>query len=235
MLRQSDVVVLQNGYQGFISLLGNEEVVSLIYDGDGNRTNKYIYRKYYKKNLIYPFDYEWSIDYIYRPVDGDSLASWMSGVATVDDENEFTPVWNRHWKPVLAPLPAVGPEDAGSVLMVNEEGQWDKGSIEKDSNFYTIPIVKDGNNCTTTVTADELYAAQAEGQTFRADIDEVDASSDATQYLVANYTWYVDKEGSPKELIVRFCTLGVRTLHQYEVRAWNDDLFINYDEVVIPR
>ena len=102
---------------------------------------------------IYPFDYEWSINYIYRPVDGDSLASWMSGVATVDDENEFTPVWNRHWKPVLAPLPPVGPEDAGSVLIVNQQGQWDKGSI---SNFYTIPIVKDGNNCTTTITADEL-------------------------------------------------------------------------------
>ena len=229
MLRQSDVVVLQNGYQGFISLLGNEEVVSLIYDGDGNRTNKYIYRKYYKKNLIYPFDYEWSIDYIYRPVDGDSLASWMSGVVTVDDENEFTPIWERHWKPVLAPLPPVGTEDAGSVLIVNQEGQWDKGTIEKDSNFYTIPIVKDGDSCTTTVTADELYAAQAEGQTFRADIEEFNG---ATWYMVANYTWYIDVT---KELLVRFCTLGTRTLYQYEVRAYGDDLYVNYSEVVIPQ
>lgn len=235
MLRQSDVVVLQNGYQGFISLLGNEEVVSLIYDGDGNRTNKYIYRKYYKRNLIYPFDYEWSIDYIYRPVDGDSLASWMSGVATVDDENEFTPVWNRRWKPAPLPLPPVGPEDAGSVLMVNEEGQWDKGTIEKDSNFYTIPIIQNKKNCTTTVTADELYAAQVEGQTFRADIEVLNSIYGAEQFLVANYTWYVNKEGRPKELIVRFCTLGAPTLYQYEVRAWNNDLFINYDEVEIPR
>ena len=235
MLRQSDVVVLQNGYQGFISLLGNEEVVSLIYDGDGNRTNKYIYRKYYKRNLIYPFDYEWSIDYIYRPVDGDSLASWMSGVATVDDENEFTPIWNRNWKPVLAPLPAVGPEDAGSVLMVNQEGQWDKGTIEKDSNFYTIPIVKDGNNCTTTVTADELYAAQAEGQTFRADIEELNSSYGAEWYMVANYTWYTDEVGVTKELLVRFCTLGGRTLYQYEVRAYGNEIIMNYDEVTIPR
>lgn len=235
MLRQSDVVVLQNGYQGFISLLGNDEVVSLIYDGDGNRTNKYIYRKYYKRNLIYPFDYEWSIDYIYRPVDGDSLASWMSGVATVDDENEFTPVWNRHWKPVLAPLPPVGPEDAGSVLIVNQQGQWDKGTIEKDSNFYTIPIVKDGNNCTTTITADELYAAQAEGQTFRADIEELNNPYDATWYMVANYTWYTDKEGVTKELLVRFCTLGGRTLYQYEVRAYGNDLYVNYSEVTIPQ
>ena len=235
MLRQSDVVVLQNGYQGFISLLGNDEVVSLIYDGDGNRTNKYIYRKYYKKNLIYPFDYEWSIDYIYRPVDGDSLASWMSGVATVDDENEFTPVWNRHWKPVLAPLPPVGPKDAGSVLIVNQEGQWDKGTIEKDSNFYTIPIVKDGNNCTTTVTADELYAAQAEGQTFRADVEELNSAYDAEWYMVANYTWYTDKEGVTKELLVCFCTLGARVLYQYEVRAYGNDIYANYDEVRIPR
>ena len=41
MLRQSDVVVLQNGYQGFISLLGNIEKDSNFYTipivKDGNK------------------------------------------------------------------------------------------------------------------------------------------------------------------------------------------------------
>jgi len=53
--------------------------------------------------------------------------------------------------------------------------------------------------------------------------------------MVANYTWYTDKVGVTKELLVRFCTLGGRTLYQYEVRAYGNNIYVNYNEVEIPR
>ena len=185
MLRQSDIVILKNEYKGFLTLLGNEEVISIIFSPTGARDAKQLYKKNYKKGYVYPFDYDWSIDKIYRPVDADSLGEWIAGTKSLDDENEFALVWDREKAPPMpVPLPSVGAADVGKVLMVDQEGEWSTSAGRQD--VFTIHW--EGAE-TVLETAEEIYKAFAEHRKIQIVYTEFafdDSSNDQT--IPLNYS-----------------------------------------------
>lgn len=183
MLRQSDIVVLRNEYKGFLTLLGNDEVISIIFSPTGARDAKQLYKKNYKRGYVYPFDYDWSIDKIYRPVDADSLGEWIAGTKSLDDENEFALVWDREKAPPMpVPLPSVGAADVGKVLMVDQEGEWSTSADRQDA--FTIHWT--GPN-TISETAEEIYKAFAENRKIQILYTELDTSSNH-QTIPLNYS-----------------------------------------------
>ena len=183
MLRQSDIVVLRNEYKGFLTLLGNDEVISIIFSPSGARDAKQLYKKNYKRGYIYPFDYDWSIDKIYRPVDADSLGEWIAGTKSLDDENEFALVWDREKAPPMpVPLPSVGAADVGRVLMVDQEGEWSTSADRQD--MFTIHWTGPD---TISETAEEIYKAFAENRKIQIVYTELDTSSN-NQTIPLNYS-----------------------------------------------
>lgn len=186
MLRQSDIVVLKNEYKGFLTLLGNEEVISIIFSPSGARDAKQLYKKNYKKGYVYPFDYDWSIDKIYRPVDADSLGEWIAGTKSLDDENEFALVWDREKAPPMpVPLPSVGVADVGKVLMVDQEGEWSTSADRQDA--FTIHWT--GPN-TIEESPEEIYAAIKTNREIKIDWTEHEGNAFNTKLPLMQISYY---------------------------------------------